>query len=64
MKGIKSPLTLKGEKRMLWMPQKSGRYPPIHDQIDTPTDFSVAVWKWQQKREMEAGESQREAEQR
>lgn len=27
------------------MPQKTGRYPPIHDQIDTPTDFSVAVWE-------------------
>lgn len=26
-----------------WMPQKASRYPPIHDQIDTPTDFSVTV---------------------
>lgn len=33
------------------MPEKSSRYPPIHDQIDTPTDFSMAVWKQQQRRD-------------
>lgn len=32
------------------MPKKSSRYPPIHDQIDTPTDFSMAERKWQQRR--------------
>lgn len=32
------------------MPKKSSRYPPIHDQIDTPTDFSMAERQWQQRR--------------
>lgn len=35
------------------MPQKASRYPPIHDHIDTPTDFSVAVRRgrggWQRR---------------
>lgn len=30
---------------------KASRYPPIHDQIDTPIDFSMAVRKWQQRRD-------------
>lgn len=45
------------------MPQETSRYPPIHDQMDTPTDFSVAVWEkkgGQQRRD--GGRSQREAE--
>lgn len=37
--------THRWEKKRSWMPQKSSRYPPIHDQIDTPTDFSMAVMK-------------------
>lgn len=32
-----------GELGWWWMPQKAIRYPPIHDQIDTPTHFSIAV---------------------
>lgn len=34
-----------GRERWDRMPQKTSSYPPIHDQIDTPTDFSVAVWE-------------------
>lgn len=41
---------VKGELGWWWMPEKASRYPPIHDQIDTPTDFGVAVRKRQQRR--------------
>lgn len=37
-------------KKGSWMPKKSSRYPPIHDQIDPPTDFSMAERKWKQRR--------------
>ena len=37
---------LQGELGCWWMPQKPSKYPPIHDQIDTPADFNVAVRKW------------------
>lgn len=49
MKEIKS-LTLTGGKKEVVDAKESSRYPPIHDQIDTPTDFSMAERKWQQRR--------------
>lgn len=48
-------LRLRGETGWWWMPQEASRYPPIHDQIDTPTDFGMAVWKKCNRGEMEAG---------
>ena len=45
-----------------WMPQKASRYPPIHDQIDTPIDFSMAVRRgmaeerWREVTERSKGE--------
>lgn len=57
---IKEKKSLLTHKR--WKPEKPSRYPPIHDQIDTPTDFSMAVWKQQQRRD--GSRSQKEAEQR
>lgn len=53
-------MKLRGELGWWWMPQKASRYPPIHDQIDTPIDFSVAVWQGWQRRD--GSTSQREAE--
>lgn len=30
-------------KHSVWFPEKESGHPPIHDQIDTTTDFSKAV---------------------
>lgn len=46
-----------------WMPQKSSKYPPIHDHIDTLTDFIMAVRKWRQ-RSRSRGEAEQAAEKR
>lgn len=47
------------------MQQKASRHPPVHDQIDTPIDLSVAVRGGRrEQRERDGSRSQREAEQR
>ncbi len=58
----KRKLILRGHIGRCWISQKASIYPPIHDQIDTPTDFSMAVWKGWHRRD--GSRSQREAEQR